>query len=123
MKKMFLTLLVTLATVTASATPQEVIVEVPQCKVTLATVIDALTEYDILHQTIIADGRYWGMTIPARKIILISNEPSQPVRRETVIHEMCHAYYRTIGLDIPGPIEEQFVQQQTAEIFKEIFGK
>ena len=110
---------------TASATAQEEpkFVEVPPCKVTAATIIDTLTDYDVRHQEIIADGRWWGMTIPRRKIILISDEPSQPVRREIVIHEMCHAYYRTIGLEIPEQIEEQLVQQQTAEIFKEIFGK
>jgi hypothetical protein len=104
---------------------QGVVVEVPECKPTLAMVVSTLADYDVRHQPTIegVEGEYWGLTIPAKKLILISEAPAHNVRVRVVLHELVHVCYRNIGFEMPREVEDRFAEQQAQELYKELFGK
>lgn len=104
-----------------------VVIEFPRCNLTLKDAVDIVATWNIKHEADVisrpdTDEKYWGLTEPADNLITLSDKPAMPIRKMVVLHEFAHACYRGIGLSIPKEFEEQFVQQQADEMYKELYG-
>lgn len=89
--------------------------KLPAGEMTLADVVDLLTEYSVEHQKKIAGGSYWGVTYPGKREIFISDEPAVGSRRDTVLHELYHAYYARLGYDTSSRQGEAAIYLKTHE--------
>lgn len=114
-------LLVPGATV-ATAKQEPTIVEVPRCKPDMRLVAETFATFNLEHQSIINQGQYWGLTNISGRLILISDEPNEFHRRETVLHELTHICYLSKGIRLPAEVEEAMVAQQAHELYQELFG-
>lgn len=95
--------------------------KLPEGEMTLADVVDILTEYNVEHQKKIVGGSYWGMTLPQSREIFISDEPDLGTRRQIVVHELYHAFYFRRGYDTGGPQGEAAIAKKTSDTLVKIF--
>ena len=91
--------------------------------ITLADVIDILTDYEFLQDDkgVLKYLGYHGMTAPEIKKIFVASQPDMATRRDTVIHELLHVILWKRGYDSRGPLWEYFIAQKTNEIYQKIY--
>lgn len=95
--------------------------KLPQGDITVADIVDILTEYSFEHQKKIVGGDYWGVTLPASREIFVSDEPDLGHRRDTVLHELYHAFYLRKGISTSGPEGEAAVYLKTHDQLVKIY--
>lgn len=97
----------------------------PQSSMTLADVVDILTDYSIAHQDRIVGGPYIGLTEFDKKRITIDDSMDQSIRRSTVIHELLHVWYLKHANIATGGYDagESAIALETGRLYEQMFVK
>ncbi len=102
--------------------PQLPEMNLPEITVDLSTVVDILTDYNVKHIDLqFFSTRFYGVTDPNSKTIILADSYDLGDRRDTVLHEMVHAAYRRFGIDTSGPAFEILVEAKAQKLLKELF--
>lgn len=95
-----------------------------QFKFNIQTVLDILTRYSILPNTVIADSnkndsRFYGLVSLEKKEIYLQRGSSTKMKIETLIHELIHIIKHEAGIKDT----EQDTLENEREIYKLLFGE
>lgn len=95
---------------------------IPACELDIRFIVETLADYDLEHQSQISGGQFWGMTDYQFRTVYISNAPDATIRKQVVMHELCHIFYHTKGLDEPKELLEQSIRIQVPEMYQRLWG-
>lgn len=104
--------------------PPVCLAPLPDLDLDLATFIDIIGEYDVIHE-----GRmlhpvfnYYGMTVPDLRTIFLDSTQDRASMNDTVIHEVFHIAYGRKGIRTDGPMEP-CVEDKAQELYQKLYGR